>query len=143
MGGLRLGWMYGPPAIVDVMNRLRSPFSVSSAAQAAGVAALEDTGFIAASRDHNTAWLPWLAERLAECGLTVHPSVANFVLVRFPADTARNAAAAAKFLAGRGIIARETKVYKLPDCLRITVGTEPEMRALTRALADFMAGETQ
>jgi len=138
MGGLRLGWMYGPPAIVDVMNRLRSPFSVSSAAQAAGIAALEDTAFIAASRDHNATWLPWLTERLREVGLTVHPSVANFVLVRFPKDGGRDAASAMTFLTARGIIPRQTAVYKLPDCLRITIGREDEMRAVADALADFM-----
>jgi len=138
MGGLRLGWMYGPPAIVDVMNRLRSPFSVSSAAQAAGIAALEDAAFIAASRDHNATWLPWLAERVREAGLTVHPSVANFILVRFPKDSGRDAAAAMQFLNARGIIPRQTGVYKLPDCLRITIGREDEMRAVASALAEFM-----
>jgi histidinol-phosphate aminotransferase len=138
MGGLRLGWMYGPPAIIDVMHRLRSPFSVSSAAQAAGVAALEDTAFIAASRDHNATWLPWLTERLREAGLTVHPSVANFVLVRFPKDGGRDAASAMTFLNARGIIPRQTVVYKLPDCLRITIGREDEMRAVAAALAEFM-----
>jgi len=138
MGGLRLGWMYGPPAIVDVMNRLRSPFSVSSAAQAAGIAALQDAAFIAASRDHNATWLPWLTGRLRETGLTVHPSVANFVLVRFPKDAGRDAASAMTFLNARGIIPRQTAVYKLPDCLRITIGREDEMRAVAAALADFM-----
>ena len=61
LGGLRLGWMYGPAGIVDVMNRLRQPFNVNLAAQMAGIAALEDIAHTDASRTNNDIWLPWLS----------------------------------------------------------------------------------
>ena len=138
LGGVRLGWAYCPATIADILNRVRAPFNVSSAAQAAGIAALEDTAFLAVSRDHNAIWLPWLSERIAETGLTVYPSVANFVLVRFPDEPGRDAASALKFLNGRGIIPRETHANGLPGCVRITIGREDEMRAVAAAVAEFM-----
>lgn len=139
LGGVRLGWAYCPQAVADVLNRLRGPFNVSAPAQAAGIAALGDTAFLAISRDHNAAWRPWLAERIRATGLMVYPSVANFVLVRFPDDGARSAAAAIAFLNTRGIIPRETVANGLPGCIRITIGTEAENRAVAAALDEFMA----
>ena len=84
LAGLRLGWAYCPPAIADVLNRVRGPFNVSTPALAAGVAALEDAEALERARAHNDRWLPWLSERLAALGLPLTPSVGNFVLPRFP-----------------------------------------------------------
>jgi histidinol-phosphate aminotransferase len=137
MGGMRLGWAYCPPRVADLLNRLRMPFNVSAAAQAAGIAALEDVAFTSEARDHNERWRNWLTAELQTLGYRVHPSAANFVLVQF-AGGARGAEAADKFLTARGIIARQVAKYGLPDCLRITVGLESEMRAVAAALADFM-----
>ena len=83
-------------------------------------------------------WLPWLAQELGRLGLTVTPSVANFLLVHFPADRGRGAAAADEFLKSRGIILRRVGVYGLPGALRLTVGTEAENRAVVGALAEFL-----
>ena len=140
LGGLRLGWGYCPPAVADVLNRIRPPFNVTSAAQAAGIAAVNDVEFITRSRDHNTAWLPWLENRLATLGLDVVPSVGNFVLVRFPDQPGRNADAAMAYLNGRGIIPRGTASAGIPDGIRITIGLEEEMRATADAIADFLNG---
>ncbi len=137
LGGLRVGWAYCPPSIFQVLERLRAPFNVNVAAQAAAVAAVEDAAYTNRARDHNSAWLPWLTERLRAAGLTALPSVANFVLVRFPAEPGRDANAADAFLLRRGIIARETGGYGLADCLRITIGREDEVRAVADALAEF------
>ncbi|HSE76933.1 MAG TPA: histidinol-phosphate transaminase [Alphaproteobacteria bacterium] len=138
LGGLRLGWAYCPVAVADVLNRTRGPFNISSAAQAAGVAALDDLAHSDASRAHNDMWLPWLAGELASLGLNVVPSVGNFVLVEFPASGPKSAAAANAFLNARGIIPRAVANYGLPNHLRITVGLEHEMRAVVAALAEFL-----
>jgi len=140
LAALRIGWGYCPPAIADVLNRLRAPFNLTTAAQAAGVAAVNDTAHVAASRDHNAVWLPWLTEKLTALGLTVYPSVANFILVRFPEAAGQTSSDANTFLAERGIIPRETGGYGLPACLRITIGREDEVRAIAEALAEFVAG---
>ena len=83
--------------------------------------------------------LPWFARAVEALGITAHPSVGNFVLLRFPDDPARNADAANDYLNSRCIIPRKVANYGLPDCLRITIGREDDMRAVVAALADFMA----
>ena len=139
LAGLRLGWAYCPPAIADVLNRVRGPFNVNAAAIAAGIAAVEDTEALARARAHNDRWLPWLSERLARLGLELTPSVGNFVLARFPDDPRRNADMAAEFLHRRGILVRKMGGYGLPQCLRITIGTGEETEIVAAALAEFMA----
>ena len=137
LAGLRLGWCAAPPGVTAVLNRLRGPFNVTLPAQAAGVAALEDTDFLGRVRAHNAEWRPWLAARLAELGLVPVPGVTNFVLVRLPGGEVQ-ADAALSFLNGEGIFVREMKAYGLGDCLRVTVGREDELRALLDALAAFL-----
>ncbi len=137
LAALRLGWAYGPPAVIDVLNRLRGPFNVGLPTQAAGVAALDDQPFVDAVKAHNDIWRPWLAAALSKLGLEVVPSVANFLLVRF-ADAAA-ASAAYQFLEQRGMIVREMGGYGLADCLRITIGTEDECRAVADGLTAFFA----
>lgn len=138
LGGMRLGWGYFPPAVADVMHRLRGPFNVASATQAAGIAALEDLSFADQSRAHNDMWLPWFSEQLQKLGLEVTPSVGNFVLAGFPVSGPHTAAAANAFLNARGIIPRLVANYGLPNHIRITIGTEAELRAVVAALADFL-----
>jgi histidinol-phosphate aminotransferase len=138
LAALRLGWLYAPPNVIDVLQRLRGPFNVSTPAQVAGVAALEDQDHQERSRAHNERWLPWLAEALAGLGLQVHPSIANFVLVEFTPDGPNSAAAASAWLERRGVIARPMAAYGLPQCLRISVGLEAENRAAVDALREFV-----
>ncbi len=133
LAAVRLGWAYCPPGIADVLNRVRSPFNVTVAAQAAGIAALADIGHTDRGREHNDFWLPWLTNELTAFGLTVHPSVGNFVLVRFTDSEAAKAAYDA--LMADGFIARLMGGYGLAECLRITIGLEDEMRPLVESLA--------
>jgi len=137
LGGLRLGWMYGPAGIVDVMSRLRQPFNVNLAAQAAGVAALADIAHTDASRTNNDIWLPWLSAELAKLGLKPLPSVGNFVTVGF--GSRERAAAANDWLMNDGLIPRMIAGYGLPEHLRITIGTEEEVKAVQASLARFVA----
>jgi histidinol-phosphate aminotransferase len=141
LAGLRLGWAYCPPAIADVLNRVRGPFNVSAPALAAGIAALEDRVSLARARAHNDRWLPWFSEQLAGIGLPSTTSVANFVLPRFPDEPSRNADAAFRFLQSRGILTRKMGSYGLPQCLRITIGTGEEMEKVASVLREFMGKE--
>ncbi len=139
LAALRLGWAYCPPAVAEVLNRLRGPFNVSQAAQAAGVAAVGDRQHVKRSRAHNARWLAWTIERLSVVGFDPRPSAGNFLLVRFAEEPGRSAEAARAHLKKHGILVRAMGGYGLPDCLRITIGTESETRAMVQALEDFAA----
>jgi histidinol-phosphate aminotransferase len=140
LAGLRLGWAYCPAPIADVLNRIRGPFNVTSAAIAAGVAAIEDATHIEKSVAHNDKWLPWVTEEISKLGLKVTPSVANFVLIHFDTEGPRTALAADEFLKSRGIIMRRVAGYALPHALRMTIGTEEDNRSVVAALSDFLRG---
>ena len=138
LASLRLGWVYGPAAVIDVLNRLRGPFNISGPGIAAGAAAMADTAHIATAVAHNDRWLPWVTTELTSLGLKVTPSVANFLLMHFPKEGALTAAKADAFLKERGIILRRVVSYGLPDALRMTIGSESENRAVVAALVEFL-----
>ncbi len=137
LGGIRLGWSYGPPAVNDVLHRVRAAFSVSVAAQAAGVAALREPGWVEKGRAHNDVWRPKLAAGIQAAGIRVHPGEGNFVLADF--GTPEKAAAADQFMRQRGLILRRVISYGLPQCLRITVGTEEECGLVIAGLTAFQS----
>ena len=139
LAALRLGWAYCPAHVADVLNRIRGPFNVSAPAIVAGTAAISDQAFVEKAIAHNDVWLDWLTRELTGLGLTVTPSVGNFLLVHFPLAAERNAAAADAFLASRGFVLRRMESYGIPAALRLSVGSEEANRALVGALRDFLA----
>ncbi|MEQ8283772.1 MAG: histidinol-phosphate transaminase [Parvibaculum sp.] len=138
LAALRLGWMYAPAHVADVINRIRGPFNVSIPALKAGVAAMRDTGHVDVARTHNDTWIVWLTDEIGKLGLEVAPSVANFLLIGFPDEANRRAPDADAFLMQRGLILRQMTAYGLPNHLRLSVGTEEANRLVVAALADFM-----
>ncbi|MBP6011789.1 MAG: histidinol-phosphate transaminase [Alphaproteobacteria bacterium] len=138
LAALRVGWAYGSDAVVDALNRIRGPFNVSTAGQAAAIAAIGDKAFVAEAAAYNEKWLHWLAERITATGLKVRSSVGNFLLIEFDATGAKTAPRADKLLIERGVILRGVGAYGLPNCLRISVGTEEGNHAAVAALEEFM-----
>ncbi len=139
LAGLRVGWAYCPASVADALNRVRGPFNVSVPAQCAAVAALADTGHVEASIEHNETWRAWLTENIRVLGLRADDSVANFVLIHFPAAGPHTRAKADAFLTRHGVVLRPVAAYGLPHCLRLTVGSEEANRATVEALSAFMA----
>ena len=140
LANLRIGWAYAPAPIVGALNRVRGPFNINDAAIAAGAAAVADAGHVERAAAHNARWLPWLTTEISMLGVGVTPSVGNFLLLRFPRDNGRTAADADRFLSARGFVLRAVAAYGLPDCLRMTVGTEEANTGVVAALAEFMKG---
>jgi histidinol-phosphate aminotransferase len=138
LAALRLGWAYCPAAMADVLNRVRGPFNVGAPSIAAGVAAIRDRAHVDTAIAHNETWLPWVTAEIEKLGLKVTPSVGNFVLIHFPAEKGRDAASADEMLKSRGIILRRVAAYGLPNCLRMTIGTEDDNKAVVAALAKLM-----
>ena len=141
LANLRLGWLYGPAHIVDALERIRGPFNVNGAAIEAGTAAIADEAHVAAAIEHNDKWLAWTTAELEKLGLTVTPSVGNFILIHFPQTADKSAKQADAFLTQRGLILRAVGAYGLPDCLRLTIGSEEANRLVVAALAEFLAGK--
>jgi histidinol-phosphate aminotransferase len=139
LAALRLGWLYGPSHVVDVLNRIRGPFNVSQPAVAAGVAAVADTAHVAAAAKHNAQWLPWMIREIRGLGLTVTPSAGNFLLIHFPVSPIHAAVEADAFLRGHGLILRRLEPYGLPHALRLSVGTEEANRRVVDSLRTFLA----
>jgi histidinol-phosphate aminotransferase len=138
LAALRLGWIYGPAHIIDALNRIRGPFNVNAPAIQAGIASIADTAHIEAARSHNEKWLPWLATEIEKLGIKVTPSVGNFILLHFPEIPGKTATEADALLTSRGVIMRAVRAYKLPNCLRMSIGTEEANRLTVKTLAEFM-----
>ncbi|RLQ88628.1 histidinol-phosphate transaminase [Notoacmeibacter ruber] len=139
LASLRLGWIYGPEAVIDALNRIRGPFNVTGPAIAAGVAAMGDQTHIAKAVAHNTEWLKKVTEGLEALGLRVTPSVGNFVLIHFPeGDETKSASEADTFLSERGFILRQVGGYGFPNALRMTIGAAEANEGVLAALAEFL-----
>lgn len=137
----RIGWGYAAAPVIDALHRIRAPFNVTIAGQAAAVAAIGAQDFVAASREHNRRWRGWLADQVAALGnqgLRAVPSHANFLLVLF--EGAVSAETAYHALMARGYIVRWLPGQGLANGLRITIGTEDEVRGVAQALREIVAG---
>ncbi len=135
LGGLRIGWGYGPKHVIDVLNRIRGPFNLSTTQQEVAEAAVQDRDWVNRCRTENARQRTWLATALAELGVPSDTSMANFILARFA--SVDEAEACDAFLQSKGLIVRSVAGYKLPHCLRITIGDEASCRRVAHAVAQF------
>ena len=140
LGGLRVGWGYGPAHVIDVLNRIRGPFNLSQPALAAAEAAVKDLAYTAKCRLENTRLRSWMAEALAEHGVSSDTSMGNFILARFASQA--EARSCNTHLLSQGLIVRSVVGYKLPNYLRITVGDESACRRVAHAVGQFKSGVT-
>ena len=130
---LRLGWAFAPASIIDVMNRVRSPFNVNAPALAAGIAAITDVAYVNDMRTKNAVELKRVNDAVIALGYKTVPSVTNFLMVEFGGEVA----AVNAHLASRGLIVREVAGYGLPNYLRISIGTTEENGILLAALTEY------
>lgn len=133
LGGLRLGYGYGNPDLVALLQRVRQPFNVNSVAQAAGTAALGDYDFLAMCRRENAAGRAYLSEGLNAIGLNTYGGSANFVLSRVG-----DGMKIFTRLQERGIIVRPLAPYGMPEYVRITIGCPEENQRLLAALGELI-----
>jgi len=133
LAGLRVGWGYFPTEVAVQFRKVQIPGSVSSLSQAAACAAMQDQASAAEARRYIAAQREFLSEALAALGLRVIPSQTNFILVDF--TTPQRAESAFAYLRQHALVVRPMGGYGLPACLRITIGTEPQMQATAATLA--------
>ncbi len=135
LAGLRIGYGAASKEMVDYLHKVRQPFNVNSVAQAAAVAALDDSFFL-----WRTKWLvvrgrKFFYRKLKKIGLEYLPSQANFILVRMPADGQEVFQA----LLRQGMIIRAMGAYKLSDWVRITIGRRGQNAELIRLLKAYIS----
>lgn len=136
LAGLRIGYTITRPETAGLLNRVRLPFNVSTLAQRAALASLDDPRQITRSLQVAREGKAWLSERLPPLGIDVVPeSETNFLLVRFPAE----AEPLARELERRGLIVRPMRAFRLPpEYVRITIGLQSENERLVEALTEVL-----
>ncbi|MEO0073669.1 MAG: histidinol-phosphate transaminase [candidate division WOR-3 bacterium] len=135
LAGLRVGYGFARPEIVESLAKVRLPFNVSRAAQVAAVAAFDDKRHVQRSRRVNEAGKTMFYKEFKRLKLFYLESYANFVFVNFAID----AQLIFEELQRRGVITRTVREYGFPNALRVTVGTEPQNRRFLKALDEVMA----
>jgi histidinol-phosphate aminotransferase len=134
LAGLRIGYGVASKEIVGYLHKVRQPFNVNSLAQAAGVAALDDSFFL-----WRTKWLvvrgrKFFYHKLKQLGLEYLPSQANFILVHMKTDGQE----VYQYLLRQGMIVRPMAAYKLPDWVRITIGRRGQNVQLIKLLKAYL-----
>jgi histidinol-phosphate aminotransferase len=137
LAGIRLGMLFAHKELVGYLSAVKYPYNINSMTINAALEGLED-------RERRKAWIKEIIQersRMAEAMelLTfveeVHPSDANFLLIRV-----HDPSALYQFLINRGIIIRDRSSVPLcRGCLRITIGTREENRALLNVLKKYQS----
>jgi len=133
LGGLRVGYAYGAPELIALLHRVRQPFNVNAAAQAAATAALDDLEFVAMCRTENEVGRQVLCEGLTALGFKTVGGAANFVL-----SQVGSSAEVFEALQRRGLIVRPLAPYGMPEYVRITIGRSEENERLLSVLRELL-----
>jgi len=139
LAGLRVGFAIGSPELIEALVRVKDSFNsypLDRVAQAGAAAAIDDVEYFEATCKAVIRSRETLVANLGKLGFEVIPSAANFVFARHPQ---RDAAELAKALRERAIIVRHFKQARIEQFLRISIGTDAECAALTRALGEILA----
>ncbi len=139
LAGLRIGYGFGAPWLVELLNRVRPPFNVNSVAQAGALGALGDPDHVRRSFTHNAQAMALLETELKAMGVGVVPSQANFLTFCLDHD----ARWVFDALLLKGVIVRHLASFGMPDCIRVTVGTESENRRFLSALGEVLSSGEQ
>ncbi len=135
LAGLRVGYGFGPPELMQHLSRVRNPFSVSVVAEAGALAALYDAAHVQRALENNRSGVAWLSAQLSEMGLRPVPTAANFIFC----EVGEDAADLARRLQNEGTIVRPMSWLGAPTAIRVTVGTpeqnQPFLAALKKSLA--------
>jgi histidinol-phosphate aminotransferase len=133
LAGLRLGYAIGHPDTIAILEKIREPFNVNSVAQAAALAALDDSEHVIRTRSVNRQGLLQLETGFAELGLQFVPSAANFILLRVGEGQR-----VFQEMQNQGVIVRPMAGYQLPEWVRISVGTSAENKRCLGALRNVV-----
>lgn len=134
LASLRVGYSVSSVEFANLMNRVRQPFNVNSVALAAAEAALDDGGFQLESRRLNDLGMTYVTSAFEELGIDYIPSAGNFVCM----DCGNDANEIYEGLLHRGVIVRPIANYKMPNHLRVTIGTPAENERFVETLKSLL-----
>jgi histidinol-phosphate aminotransferase len=137
LAALRIGYGIAPKPIADLLQKARQPFNTNAFAQVAALAALDDEDHIRKTREINRQGLAFYEKAFTERGLEYVPSVANFILVRV-----QNGDQVFKSMLQKGVIIRAMSGYKLPDWVRISIGTPAENQRALEVLDEVLSSKS-
>jgi len=132
LAGARIGYGFAHEELIANLLKVKLPFEPSTLAEAAGMGALADKAFVHRSLELNARGLRTLRSQLETMGLRVIPSEANFVMVELA--NARQAEGIVESLLTQGVIVRPLKAFGLPQCIRISTGTDDDNERCVEAL---------
>ena len=132
LAGIRIGYGFAHDALITNLMKVKLPFEPSTLAQAAGIGALRDTAFVHRSLEVNAEGMKFVVPELKELGFTIVPSDANFVMC--PLENEEAVTELYNELLKLGVIIRPLKAFRLPHCVRITIGTMAENERLIQSL---------
>ncbi|MCQ8185852.1 histidinol-phosphate transaminase [Parvularcula maris] len=135
LGGLRVGWGYAPPYVIDVMQRVRGPFNVGAPSLAAAEAALGDQDFVERNRLHNEEEMARLEGVLTQRGFRVRTTRANFILL--DVGTEEEAKRFLTHAEEHGVMLRGLSSSNLPGFVRVSVGSKEANNAFLEAASAF------
>src|SRR5216684_779472 len=135
LAGLRVGYGLGPAELLGYCARMRNTFSVSSVAQAAALAALDDQSHVERVVANNAVQAKLLIEGLSELGYRVTPTAANFVYC----DVRGDASVIAQRLAEEGVSVRPLGAWGAPKCIRVSIGTPEQNLFFLQAVRNIAA----
>jgi histidinol-phosphate aminotransferase len=137
LAGIRLGYACGDPELLRYFAKVRNSFSVSTIAEAAGLAAIRDEEHVRRTVENNAAGASWLMERFAELGIPAVPTNANFIYFKIDED----GNAFAKRMQAEGVIVRSLAPWGIANAIRVSIGTPEENEAFVRALKKVVRAE--
>jgi histidinol-phosphate aminotransferase len=133
LAGLRIGYGVGDPELIAALEKIRQPFNINSLAQAAALAALDDSDHVQKTRSNNAAGMHFFAKAFQQLNLQFIPSAANFILVHV-GDGQR----VFQELQKEGIIVRPMGGYELPEWIRVSIGIPQENERCLAALKNLI-----
>ncbi|MDN5276169.1 MAG: histidinol-phosphate aminotransferase [Clostridiales bacterium] len=134
LAGLRIGYAISHKEIIELLNRVRGPFNVNAAAQAAALAALDDQEFVQRSVQNNEEGKRYLYQAFEEMGLEYIPTYTNFIMVNVEKDSVE----AFRALLQKGVIIRSGDIFDMDTWIRVTIGTPEQNRRFIQALKEVL-----
>ena len=137
LAGLRLGWAYSSEKIIETLEKIRGPFNVNIVAQTIGSLILKEDNFLKKSIKHNILWKKKLSNFINLLGLETYETYANFILIKLDKEKFKKNTVI-KQLMNKGILIRDLENYGLPEFIRVSIGTNLEIKQFMKTLKSII-----